>query len=127
MIIKIVCLGICVSILSVILSEYQKSFVLPVQIVFASIIIAMIYGEAKDSVDSILSLFNFEDVTNKILICLLKGALICVSTKLAEDFCKESGNTFVASIIELAGRIMLLVIALPFCESIIKTALSFVK
>ncbi len=127
MIIKVACVCICVCLLSVLLSQYTKSFVLPLQLCFGVIVLLIIFNEVKDSVSDILSLIDFDDKANKIFSCLLKGALICVLTKLTSDVSKDSGNNFVSSVVEIAGRIMLLVVTLPFLESVIKTALSFVK
>ena len=46
-------------------------------------------------------------------------------TRLASDLCKENGNTLMGDIVELGGRIMLTVLALPFIEKVTETALSF--
>ncbi|MDD6145438.1 MAG: SpoIIIAC/SpoIIIAD family protein [Oscillospiraceae bacterium] len=127
MLIKVVCLGITVCLLSLILSEYKKAFVIPLQLFFAVAVIMIVLSDAVDSIRSVTDAFENVGSYTKLFSCLIKGALICLSTKLACDFCRESGNIFVSDIIELAGRIMLLVLALPFVESIIKTAVSFAK
>lgn len=127
MIIKIACICICVCLLSVLLSQYFRSIVLPLQLCFGAIVLLIIFSEIKESVADIFNVIDFNDKANKIFSCLLKGATICVLTKLTSDISKDSGNNFVATVVELSGRIMLVVIAFPFIESIIKTALGFVK
>lgn len=125
MIFKIIFMGICVCILSVILKQYQPSFVIILELAFAVIVILIIYDEASQSIKSILEIFNSDGTSEKIFSCLLKGALVCIATKLACDVSKENGNLLIADIIEISGRIMLLIISFPFIESIINTALSF--
>lgn len=127
MIIKIVCVCICVCLLSVLFSQYNKTLVLPLQLCFGIAVLLIIFNEIKDGFSEILNIITFDDKTQKIFSCLLKGAMICVLTKFTSDISKDSGNNFVSSVIEFAGRIMLIVVSLPFLESVIKTALGFVK
>ncbi len=127
MIVKIACVCVCVCLLSVLLSQYNKSLVLPLQLCFGVLVALIIFGEIKESISEILGIINFDDKASRVFSCLIKGAFICVITKLTSDISKDSGNNFVSSVVEIAGRIILLTIALPFIESVIKTALSFVK
>ncbi|MBR6567397.1 MAG: stage III sporulation AC/AD family protein [Clostridia bacterium] len=57
----------------------------------------------------------------------IKGAGICLITNFSSDLCKENGNRLIADVIEFTGRIMLLFIAVPYIETIIKTAFAFIK
>ena len=118
-------MGICVCILSVVLKQFQNPFVIILELTFAVTVIVMISDEASQSIKNIFEIFNSDGTSEKIFSCLLKGALVCIATKLACDVSKENGNLLVADIIEISGRIMLLIISFPFVESIIKTALSF--
>ena len=127
MVIKIVLLGICVSLINLFLNQYQKSFVTIVNIVYIVIVVLMVIDNILDAVQSITDLLSVSSGVNKMFICLYKSAGICILTKIASDICKESGNTVVSDMIDFGGRISLLVISLPFIESIIKTAAAFVK
>ena len=125
MIIKLAFLGICVCILSVLLKSWMKEAVLPLQLSFAVITIALIYDNIKDLTEELRYYIGDSEIGTMVFSALLKGALICVVTKLACDIANDSGNSTVANIIDLAGRIMLLSIGFPFVESVIKTAVSF--
>lgn len=125
MIIKIALSGICVCILTAILQQYNKSFVIFIEIIFVCIVVSLITDDIVKGVSSLVGLFSHNALNNKILICLVKGAVICILTKLACDISYESGNILVGDIIELSGRVILIIISLPFMESIVKTALSF--
>ena len=125
MIIKLAFLGICVCILSVLLKSWMKEAVLPLQLSFAVITIALIYDNIKDLTEELRYYIGDSEIGTMVFSALLKGALICVVTKLACDIANDSGNSTIANIIDLAGRIMLLSIGFPFVESVIKTATSF--
>ena len=88
-------------------------------------VVSLIMNDAADGVRRLTDLFTLSTSQSKIIVCLLKGAVICIVTKLACDVSYESGNIIVGDIIELAGRIILLVISLPFIESVVKTAVAF--
>lgn len=126
MIIKIILLGICVCILSMILKQHQSVYIVILDIVFVISVVFMIFDGAIDAVNSVIDLLNISTSTSKMLTCLLKSLAVCILSKFASDICKESGNNVVSDMIDFGGRIMLLIISLPFIESIIKTATAFV-
>lgn len=125
MIVKIALCGICVCIINVLLRQYNKSFVIFAELIFVGAVVSLIMNDAADGVRRLTDLFTLSTSQSKIIVCLLKGAVICIVTKLACDVSYESGNIIVGDLIELAGRIILLVISLPFIESVVKTAVAF--
>lgn len=125
MIVKIALCGICVCVINVLLRQYNKSFVIFAELIFLGAVVSLIMNDAADGVRRLTDLFTLSTSQSKIIVCLLKGAVICIVTKLACDVSYESGNIIVGDIIELAGRIILLVISLPFIESVVKTAVAF--
>lgn len=127
MIVKISLLGICVCVISIILKQYKSSYIILLNIAFAVTAIIIISENSADSIQQLKELFTVNSATGKAMICLYKAGIICILSKFAGDICKESGSQLVADIIELSGKIMLLVIALPYIESIIRTAATFIK
>ena len=125
MIIRISILGICVCILSVILKGWLREAVLPLQISFAAITIAVIFESIKDITDKLKDYIGASELSYDIFSSLLKGAMICTVAKLVSDAAKDSGNSLVSDVVELTGRIMLLSLGFPFIENVIKTAVSF--
>ena len=57
-----------------------------------------------------------EDVCQTVL---LKALAVCYITQLASDCCRDSGESAVAGKIEFAGKIAVLLIAVPLFESIL--------
>ena len=50
---------------------------------------------------------------------VLRAAGVCLVTQLAADTCRDAGESSLASKAELAGRFMLLVMALPLFERVL--------
>ena len=126
MIIKIILLGLCVCVVNFVLRDINKAFVLFVNICYVVIVSVYLLGYISDFADNIKELFSLSSSSGYMFKCLFKGALICILTKLSSDICKESGNTVVSDIVDISGRVMLLFLAFPFIESIVKTAAAFV-
>lgn len=125
MLLKITVLGICVSVICMLLSRYYKEAVLPLEIAFIVISVILVTDEIKGVVKELSSYMGDIGEGTKILGSLMKGAVICILTKISCDLCKDSGNNVVADMIDIVGRIVLVSLCFPFVQSIIKTAFSF--
>ena len=125
MIVRISLLGIAVCILSVLLKNWLKEAVLPLQLSFAVIAIAAIFKSFADIIEGLWDYIGDSEYGSAMFPALIKGALICTVAKLSSDAAKDSGNGLVADIIDLTGRIMLISLGFPFVENVIKTAASF--
>ena len=90
-------------------------------------VILMIFDSATEALSDLSDLLNITSSSSKMLICLYKSAAVCILSKTAADICKESGNSSVGEMIDFASRIMLLIMAMPYIESVIKTATAFTK
>ena len=49
---------------------------------------------------------------------LLKSLAVCYLTQLASDCCKDAGETAIAGKLQIAGKIAVLIMALPIFKSI---------
>ena len=56
----------------------------------------------------------------------MKTLGICFLTQFAVDSCKDAGESALASKVELAGKVTVVVMALPLFQSIASTAVSLV-
>lgn len=127
MIVKISLLGVCVCILISVMKNSFKEAVLPLELAFVVVVLIVTVSEVKELTDDLRSFLDSTQVGSTVLSALLKGALICVVTKLSSDIAKDSGNSLVCDIIDLTGRVMLISISFPFFESVIKTATAFLS
>lgn len=127
MMLKIGLTGICVCIILSVLRPFNKSYIILIELAFALMVFGTAISDGFSLFKSLKELFSGVSSAGKLITCLIKGALICIITRLCCDVAKESGNTVVSDAIELCGRITLLLISMPFIESVVKAAISFVK
>jgi hypothetical protein len=90
-------------------------------------VVLLIFDNTAETLKKLGDLLSITSASSKMLIFLYKSASVCILSKIAVDICKESGNISVGEIIDLASRIILLIMAMPYIESVIKTATAFVK
>lgn len=127
MLVKIVTLGLVGTLLAVILKKHSKELMPFFEIALLISALMLIVDELKEVSATLKNLFSYSGISQDLLSCLVKGAAITVLTKLTCELCRENGNSLMGEVVELGGRIMLIVLSLPYISDVITVALSFVK
>ncbi|MFI3142143.1 MAG: stage III sporulation AC/AD family protein [Clostridia bacterium] len=125
MILQIISLGLIVAILSSILKQYNQQYVILLEIGTACIVAVYVFNLCVDELSYVFDYLENDSTATELFEILLKGTIICIVTKLAADICKENGNMLISDIIELCGRIVIVLLSLPLLESVIKIAISY--
>ena len=111
--------AIAAAALSVILRQYNKEYSLYISLAVSIIIFLAIIGSITPVVELIQELSSFSKIEPQYLSSLLKALSISYITQLASDCCKDSGENAIASKIDLAGKIAILLISVPLFDAII--------
>ncbi len=127
MFIKIIFTGLLLCIISIFLKKQLNEFVLPTEIVFLALATALAVECLRENFSYLSEIISQVKYGEEVFSSAVKGAGICLITKFSSDICNENGNRLIADVIEFTGRIMLLVIAMPYIESVMKTAFAFIK
>ncbi|MBC7960032.1 MAG: stage III sporulation protein AD [Vallitaleaceae bacterium] len=117
-IVQVVIICLCATVFIVLL-EKQKEFGIYISISVGAIIFFIFLDKFKTIVDllnKINGFMNVDDVYMKILLQILGIAFI---TEFGATICKDAGQKAIASNIELAGKIIILVVAAPIILAII--------
>ena len=101
------------AILSLVLRQYKPEYALLLSLACSvAVMLFILEGvtQVKDQLDLILqnSLLNEELVT-----IVFKCLGVCILTELASQSCRDAGEGAIASKVELAGKIALLMMSLP--------------
>jgi len=83
------------------------------------IIVMKVIGEITDVTSTIRELFLLADMDDDYITIIFKGLGICYITQLSCDCCRDCGEGAVASQLEIAGRIAMVVTALPLFRVLI--------
>lgn len=115
----IIGVAVAAAALSVILRQYNKEYGLYISLAASVLIFAAVLSSFSPVVELIKSLSEAAGTDREYIAVLLKALAVCYITQLASDCCKDCGETAVASKIDFAGKIAILLIAVPLFEAIL--------
>ncbi|MCM1364061.1 MAG: stage III sporulation AC/AD family protein [Faecalibacterium sp.] len=127
MIFKIIIIGILASLISLLLKDNRKEYAVAVQIAALLIVSGVVISTISSRLESFLSYAKELSDVQPIIEIMLKAAIICIMTHFVSDICRESGNAAISDAVEFGGRAVILILALPLIEELLKTAVAFVK
>ncbi len=115
----IIGVGIAAAAISSVLKQYNKEYGLFISLAASVFIIGVILGAIDPVLNFIDSLAEISETDNKYIGILIKALAVCYIVQIAADCCRDSGESAIASKIELAGKIALLIISLPLFEALL--------
>ena len=77
--------------------------------------------------DTINDLTDSANINNKYISVLIKSIGICYVTQISVDICKENGCASIAAQIEIAGKLIILLLAVPLYNDLILLICGFLK
>lgn len=83
------------------------------------IVIFKVLGEFSGITNAIAELFDKADMDDNYLTIIFKGLGVCYITQLSCDCCRDCGENAIATQLELAGRICILLISMPLFKALI--------
>ncbi|HLR80081.1 MAG TPA: stage III sporulation protein AD [Bacillota bacterium] len=126
-IIQIVVIGIIASILYIVLKETNASFAFFLVLITTILIFLAVIQQIGIIFDMIKSLANKANVDGMYMQTILKIIGIAYIAELGANLTKDAGLSSVAAKIELAGKIFILLLAVPIITAVIEAILSFVS
>ena len=125
-IIPICALGVFAVVVSTPLRKHTSE-IASLILISCGIIISLMYLPAIESLlASINSLTAEAGIKSEYIRILIKSLGICYITQISVNICRENGSMSVASHIEIAGKVLVLLPALPVLNDIIKMLSGFI-
>lgn len=114
-IIKIIGVGLLTLIISILLKDVKKEFSIYAVIIGTSIILFLSMDVLKEIINFIEGLTK--NVNGEFIKILLKMTGIAILTEYAVSLCKDSGESAIATKIDLGGKIILISLSIPVISS----------
>ncbi len=127
LILKIALLAVAAAILSSLLKESRPEYVLLLELCFVVVVAAFVISFASKKIAGLFENTFDGLVDGKYISIMLKGALVSVSSSVCASLCRESGNRALGDIVEISGRVIIIMFSIPLIESVVETALVYVK
>jgi len=119
-IVKIIGIGLTATILIIILKQYKPEFTVYASLIAGAIILFMVMGKLNGIVSILQNLANKTGIGSTFLGILLKITGIAILTEFAVSICRDSGETAIASKIDLGGKIIIISISIPIITALLE-------
>ena len=120
-------IGLVAAAAAVLLRQYKPEYAMLVSLAAAGLIFGMLVVDLIPAFSVMRGLMDQVSFSADYVRILIKCLGICYLCELAGQVCKEAGQLAISSKIELAGKVMVLILSLPMFEELLKTALNLIN
>lgn len=104
---------------SVMLKKYSPEYSIFISLVAGVFILFMAFAELSPSLQKINNLISTSGISLEHAKIVFKTLGICFLVQFASDACNDAGESSLASKIELAGKVLIITLALPLFEEVV--------
>ena len=126
-ILKIALTGIVSVLLYVLIRQLKPEYAPLTAIGAACIILVAITDSLLDATGALEDMLVLSGLEKKNVSLLIKALGICIVTQFASDICRENSASSIATAVELAGRLGMLMLALPMIETVARIAIGLIN
>jgi len=122
-IVKIIGVGIIAIVISLILKQYKPEFTIYVALACGIIILLMLMDKFKIIFNLINSISTKANINKGFIAILFKITGIAILTEFATSIANDSGETSIASKIDMSGKVIIIFLSLPIIQALLDTTL----
>ena len=122
-IIKIIGVGLIALIIIIIVKQYRPEFTMYVSVAAGIIILLLVMDKLSSIIDLLTNLAYKTSINNEFIFLLIKITGIAILTEFASSVCKDSGETAIASKVDMGGKIIIIAMSIPIIASLLETIL----
>ena len=122
-IIKIIGIGLVSLIIIILLKQYKPEFAMYISLLSGILIITLIIDKLTGIVSLIQSISDKANINSQFLSLLIKITGIAFLSEFAVSLCKDSGESAIASKIELGSKIIIISMSIPIISSLLEIIL----
>lgn len=115
------------AVVAVLLKQHKPEYAVMLSIGAGIIIITMILTSIVPAIAEINSLISLSGIPSEYGKIIIKALGICFITQFAADTCRDANETALASKLETAGKIAVLLISLPMFKNIAELAVRLIE
>lgn len=119
-------IAICAAVVAAMLRRYNQEYAVMVVVAAGIVILLEMLSSLAPAIRQIRTLLSAAGLSSDYALILFKTLGICFLAQFAADSCRDAGESALASKVELAGKITIVVLALPLFEKIAKTAVGLI-
>ena len=120
-VIKIIGVGLISLIIIIIVRQYKPEFTLYISLLAGALILLFIMDKIGGIIDLLTTLSNKTAINNEFLTLLIKITGIAFLTEFAVSICKDSGESAIASKIDMGGKVIIVSMSIPIISILLET------
>ena len=120
--------GLCTAALAaiIVLKNVRSEYAFFLKLAVLLLIGVPVVGLAAEAISQLQALSAQAGIDSEVLKLLVKALGICLTAQLAANLCQDSGESALASAVELLGRGAILLMALPLAAQLISWSLTWI-
>lgn len=116
--------AVITAILSVMIKKTLPEYSVAINLAAGAILVLFFISAILPVISYVKSLIEKSGINSENEIILFKTLGICLVTQFICDACKDAGENSIAAKVEMGGKFMILITAIPLFESIFKVAIN---
>mgnify|MGYP003289579182 CR=1 FL=1 len=126
-ILKIALTAVVSVLLYVLIKQLKPEYAPLTALAAAGIILVSITENLLDATGTLEKMLVLSGLEKKNISLLIKSLGICIVTQFASDLCRENSASSIATAVELAGRLGMLMLSLPMIETVARIAIGLIN
>ena len=122
-IVKIIGIGLVALILIIILKQYKPEFTIYVSLIAGALILVVIFAKISGIIELINSLSSKVSLHREFITLLIKITGIAILTEFSVSICKDTGETAIASKVDMGGKVIMVSMSVPIIAGLLETIL----
>lgn len=122
-ILKIIGIGITALIIIIVIKQYKSEFAVYISIVTGIAILLLSLSQVSSVVNLLKDIASRASISGNFLGIILKITGIAILTEFAVSICQDSGESAIASKIDIGGKLMIITMSIPIISSLLETIL----
>lgn len=122
-IIKIIGIALIALIIIILLKQYKPEFAIYVSLIAGILILFLVIEELTGIVKLLQDLASRASINSTFIALLLKITGIAILAEFAVSVCKDSGESAIASKIEIGSKVVIIAMSMPIISSLLEIIL----
>ena len=123
-ILSIIGIGLVAAMLALVLRQARPEFAMLVSLAASVVILLLVCRDIVPVIDQIQAMLDASSMPREYVSVLFRALGICFLTQVACDTCKDAGEGAIASKVEMAGKVLVLVTSLPLFQQVLSIVYS---
>lgn len=122
-IIKIIGIALIALIITVLLRQYKPEFAIYISLIAGVLILLLVMDKLTGIINLLQTLESKASINTKFIMLLIKITGIAFLSEFAVSICKDSGESAIASKIEIGSKIIIISMSIPIISALLEIIL----